>query len=118
MILSRLLKQTLVYWAPGSIDGYGNSAFAAAVEIACRWEDVETIFVDSNGENDAASSRVYIAGTVSVALDGRMYLGLLNDLSAPEQLDPSGIEGVLRLVSAGDTPSLKADQSLQTVLLK
>ena len=109
------LNQTAVYWAVGAVDDYGNTAYAAGTEITVRWEDIGELFLDAQGESVMSNAIVY--GTDTVALDGYLYLGTLASLSAPEQADPTIVNGAYRIRQSKLSPSVDASQSLRKTWL-
>jgi len=64
--LKRLRKQKAVWWQRGSPDTYGEFAFAAPVEIKCRWEDTSQEIVDMKGQTITSRSLVYVDRVLAV----------------------------------------------------
>lgn len=66
-IITRMRKQTCVYWALASsdsagedFDDYGQPQWSEPTEISCRWEDVSEEFIDAKGDKQASRSIVYV----------------------------------------------------------
>ena len=78
--------QTAVYWAPSTLDGFGNVTFADPIEIAVRWENKVELFIDDKGKEQKSAAVVYPIS--AVLLEGYLYLGELLDLSSAEENDP------------------------------
>lgn len=79
-LISRMRKQTAVYWSTPVEDGYGGAAFADPVEITVRWEERQELFIDQMG-NEVRSNAVAYVGQ-DVDLGGYLYLGELTDLDS------------------------------------
>jgi hypothetical protein len=118
MNFDRILNQKVVYWAPGSLDNYGNTSWAGGAEIAGRWEEGSFLFLNTEGESEVASDRVYMDGANTLELDGRLYLGELDDLTSGQQADPTTVSSAKRIVKVGKAPRLRGSQKLAQVLLK
>lgn len=58
--LTKIRKQTAVYWGPGTPDGKGSFSFPSPVEVDCRWEDKAMEFVDRDGNQAVSSSYVIV----------------------------------------------------------
>ena len=54
-----LLTDTITYWAPGALDGYGTRAYAAPVQLKARYEYVKEEIIDDQGQTFLAVGRVY-----------------------------------------------------------
>lgn len=58
--LRKIRLQTAIYWKTNGSDGYGNKLYDSPVEIDCRWEDVDEVMHDENGEMYVAKSMVIV----------------------------------------------------------
>jgi len=95
-MIIRNCKQTAVYWGNPVNDGMGGFTFDDPVEIACRWENINEIFIAPNGDELVAKSIIYVLQDVDH--EGCLYLGTLDDLLESDgesigELVPSEIEG-------------------------
>ena len=107
--LTRTCKQVAVYWGSPVNDGYGGKTFADPVEIFCRWEDKNEIFVAPNGDEAVSKSVVYVLQDLDQ--EGYLYLGTLDDLlesggESTGELVPSEIEGAQIIKRFDKTPAL------------
>lgn len=66
-IITRMRKQTAVYWALASsesggldYDEFGQPVVTTPVEIDCRWEDRTEEFIDSAGRTNLSRAIVYV----------------------------------------------------------
>jgi hypothetical protein len=104
--LTRNLKQTAVYWASPTPDGFGGATFTTGAEIACRWEDKDELFVDRAGQEVRSHAMVYVGQDLDDG--GYLYLGDLDDLSSAEEADPLTVTGAYEIRSFQKSPRLKA----------
>ena len=84
-ILTKMLKQTCVYWAPGSMEtggrdfnDYGSPMYASPVELSCRWEDRASEYINRDGVSMYSKSIVYVG--IDVEVGGVLFLGTLDDI--------------------------------------
>jgi hypothetical protein len=109
--LSKTCVQTAVYWGSPTNDGYGGKTFAAPIEIFCRWEDRNEIFIAANGDEAVSKSVVYVL--LDLENEGYLYLGTLDELydsaeSSGVTLDPSEIVGAQIIKRFDKTPALNS----------
>ena len=120
-IITKMLKQTCVYWTLASSDSagedyddFGQPQWSSPVEILCRWEDVSEEFVDVKGARQVSRSKVYVDRDVRVG--ELLMLGELVDV----------IDGENALVKNDDAwairkldkiPNLKAPEFLRMAFL-
>lgn len=117
-ILTTMLKQTAVYWAPAdpSTDAYGRPLFDDPVELNCRWEDVAMEYVARDGETSVSKSVVYVASDVVVG--GLLMEGVIEDTedsAFPD--DPKDADGVEEIRRFDKLPNLKNTAYLRTAIL-
>jgi hypothetical protein len=112
-IITKMLKQTAVYWEKTGVDDYGQPTWAAPIEIRCRWEDRTEEFVSPEGTREASMAVVYVGQDVVVG--GVLMLGLLG--SSVDENDPKANLGAWEIRSFSKLPDLKAKQFLRTVML-
>ena len=113
-IITRMRKQTLVYWGSPVPDGYGGSTFAAAVELSCRWEDKQELFIAPDGKEVLSQSVVYVGQDVGIG--GYLYLGVESDLDS-DHTNPEIISGAREIRQLGKLPNLRATEYLRQVWL-
>jgi hypothetical protein len=102
------LNQTLVYWGPAGVNGFGESLFQDPVELACRWEDKRELFRNKEGQEVMSSSVVYPVSAVS--LGGYLFLGTLADLSSAEEDNPRLVQNAKEVRSTGASSNLKGTE--------
>ena len=112
-IITKMRRQTAVYWSFASIDQFGQKSFADAVIISCRWEDVSEEFLDVNGAVRMSLAKVYVDR--DMALGGVLMLGALADITDEE--NPKGNIGAWEIRRFEKLPDLKAKEFLRTAIL-
>lgn len=113
-IITRMRKQTLCYWGSPVPDGYGGSTFAGAVELSCRWEDKQELFVNPQGKEVLSQAVVYVSQDVDIG--GYLYLGEESDLDS-DHTNPQIISGAREIRQFGKLPNLRATEYLRTAWL-
>jgi hypothetical protein len=111
-ILTKMLKQTAVYWAPDSMRGDGTWTFDDPIEIKCRWQDTQEQFIDKNGQVRISSAKVFVDRDLKGG--GFLWQGSLVDL---ESTNPKENEGAYEIMKFGKMPNLKATKFLRTAIL-
>lgn len=106
-LLTKNLTATAVYWGTPASDGYGGRTFADPMEINCRWEQKQELFIDATGQQQISRAVVYLDQDVD--LGGYLYLGILDDLdSAPI---PEDVAGSYEIRGFSSIPSLRGDMN-------
>ena len=88
-LLIRTCDQTAVYWGAPVPDGSGGQTFATPVEIACRWENTNTVIVASDGREVVITAVVHL--TQDVEEQGFLHLGALDDLDSDPEPEDSAV---------------------------
>jgi len=94
--------QQCVYWGTPKPDGYGSETYAEPVEIMCRWDSSTKLVTSAKGEQFVCVAEVMV--TQELDIDGRLYLGSLDDLDSNQELDPKSITKAYRIKQFGKTP--------------
>jgi hypothetical protein len=105
------LSQTCVYWAPSSIDKTGAVTYAAAVEVACRWDDFTQEILSVEGDTILSMASVMV--DQNVAINGYLWLGELADAPADPKADSTA--HLIRQFMCN--PNIDADEELKTARL-
>jgi hypothetical protein len=111
-VITKMRKQSAIYWARSGTDSYGQPSFAEPVEITCRWDDSVTEFIDPQGERRLSSAVVYV--------DRDMPLGSmlkLGDLDSNIADDPRENADTFEVRQFAKNPNFKATEFLRTVYL-
>ena len=112
-IITKMLKETGVYWSPLGTDAYGQPTYNSPIEISVRWQDVTEEFLDPDGETQIARSKVFVGQ--DVVLRGVLFLGLLTDLTSTT--DPKANIGAWEIRLFKRIPNFKATEWLRIALL-
>ena len=101
-------KQTAVYWASPTPDGYGGNTWDDPVEISVRWDDISEEIKDSKGIETVSRAKIIV--TQDVDLGGMLYLGTLDDLDSEQEGDPMTVDGAYPIIKFSKIPApLKTD---------
>lgn len=119
-IITRMRKQTAVYWPPGSestagrdYDDYGRPLYGDPVEIDCRWVDVNEEFVGPTGDRLSTQSIVYTDR--DVGLRGVLMLGELTDITDAD--NPKNNLNAWEIRRFDKTPNLRNTEVLRKAYL-
>jgi len=112
MNLKRFTKQMAIYWAKSdpSHDNYGKPLYETPVEIDCRWEDTNELYVDSQGEQQTSSCTIMTL--IDVMVGGFLMLGSLDSIIDTEH--PGQNEGAWEIKSFTKVPDRKAKKFVRT----
>jgi hypothetical protein len=108
--IKRTCKQTAVYWGNPTNDGSGGFTFDDPIEIICRWEDRNDIFLSPTGKE--LNSKAVIYSIQDLDENGFVYLGTIDDLydlygdSLGAIDDPKMIESAFAILRFDKTPVL------------
>lgn len=119
-IITRMLKQTAVYWPPGSTDSdgddfddFGVPIVTTPLEISVRWEDIAEEFIDSEGTRQISRSRIYVDRDVEIG--GILMLGELTDITDAVNIKEN--DGAWEIRQFEKLPNLRQTETLRTVFL-
>lgn len=114
-IITKYCKDQAVYWGTPTVDGYGGLTFATPVEVDCRWEEIQELFVDVTGKSVLSKSVVYSASDFD--FDGYLYNGDLDDLSAAQKANPKLVAAAYPIRGKSSIPSLNNMDTVRKVWL-
>lgn len=103
----RNLNQTAVYWASPATTGYGGLTWDTPIEVPCRWIAKVQLVVAQNGEQFVSQAAVQVNQDVDI--QGILFLGVLNDLTAAQKADPRLATTAYTIKAFGKVPTIKAD---------
>ncbi len=112
-IITRMRKQTAVYWPFLSVDQFGKKAVGSPVEISCRWEDKSEEFLDSKGERQMSNAIVYVDRDMAVG--GILMLGTTGDITDAVNIKENA--GAWEIRRFDKLPNIRASEFLRTVYL-
>ena len=108
--ITRNLRQTATYWAPGGNDGFGGTIFGVPTPLKVRWEDKTTLFVNTSGKEERARARIYIKDT-DISLGGYIFLGTSTSTA------PESVTGAFEVKDFRKTPNMRATEFERRVLI-
>lgn len=100
-----------VYWPPINVTDYGQYTFAEAVEIKCRWDDVEVRFTNADGSISTGTAKIWT--TYPMKPRGILWHGRLTDVS--DLVIPRNNSGFIEIKYFSSTPDLKNKTKLVIV---
>ncbi len=112
-LISRMRRQTAVYWAKLATDAHGQPTFDDPVEITCRWEEKKIEFVNAMGEKLTSGALVYVDRDTPIG--GMLLLG---ELTSGFDFDPRAHVGdAWEIRHFERLPNLRNTEILRTVYL-
>lgn len=119
-IITRMLKQTCVYWPPAEtdsggdgVDNYGQPVVTTPVELSCRWEDIAEEFIGVNGTKEISKSVVYVGQ--DVVIGAILMLGTLADITDSVNIKEN--DGAWEIKGFSKLPNFRATEFLRTAYL-
>ena len=112
-LITRMRKQTAVYWPFSSVDQFGKKSFGSAVEVSVRWDDVSEEFLDADGERQLSRATVYVDR--DMALGSVLMSGTLSDITDAVNIkENAGAWGIRKF---DKIPNIKATEFLRIARL-
>ena len=119
-IITRMRKQTAVYWALEGVesggddyDNFGQPQYTTPVELTVRWEARTEEFLDSQGTRVLSNAIVYAGQDVDIA--GVLMLGELTDITDAD--NPKENDDAWEIKRFEKLPNLRNTEFLRTVFL-
>lgn len=114
-ILTKILRQHVVYWAPGPPDEFGKPTALEPIDLLGRWEDVVEQVIGPGGTLVVSKSRVYVGQDLEIG--GFLLLGSLRESVSTGGLVNPKLDGAMEIVSFTKTPNIRASQFLRIAYL-
>jgi len=77
--------QKATYWAPSTLNEFGEQSFLAPVEIDTRWEDKTVLHIDmTTGKERRSEAILYLDSLISI--NGFIFKGISTDTN-PRDVD-------------------------------
>ena len=112
-IITKMRKQTAIYWASNGIDEYGQPEYALPVDIDCRWEDAHEEFIDGEGTRQVSQAIVYVDRDMEVG--SVLKLGVID--SGTDESNPKNNDDAFEVRRFEKLPNLKNTEYLRTAIL-
>jgi hypothetical protein len=108
----KLFKQRAVYWAPAGLDSNGQMTYEPPIEIKCRWSDISSLYLDTQGEQAVSQATVMVDRDVKKG--GILWKGKLQTvISQSVPLENPDAAEIKRFESE---PNIKATKFFRTAL--
>jgi hypothetical protein len=114
-LISKMRRQTAVYWARTGTNDRGRAVFDNPVELRVRWDGVVEEFVSPDGRTGLSHAKVYVGEDVT--LGGILWLGTLADLTDAQEAAPLTITGAYEIRRFDTIPNMKATEFLRIATL-
>jgi len=116
MAIAEFVNQNLlndaVYWSigAGEDDGEGNITYPAPIEIKCRWQDVNEMVDDNEGNQFLSQAIIY--SDRELEDNGWLFEGKLTDIVGSTD-NPKEVAGAYMIKKKGKSSRLKiADEKI------
>lgn len=108
-----------VYWPILKLDGHGKPTFDEPQQVQCRWDEVQELFTDGDGEQVLSNAIVYVAVDMPMLITGAntsqggfLYHGTEISLDSDHD-DPLQIPGTKRIRRFSKIPKLRHNEFLR-----
>lgn len=112
MRLERYYRQTITYWAPNSVDGYGAPIFGSPIKFLGRWEEHSEDVIDPRGETVKTNSMVNYPQDLNIIHEG--YLALGDFTQSP---DPRKVATANKIQFLTQVPDLRGLEQANVAML-
>jgi len=103
-------NQTVTYWAPSTLNIYGEQSFGTPSTISARWEEKTEIFIDkATGKEKRSEAIVYLKN--DLLENGFLFLG------TSVQADPKNETDTYLIRRVDKSPSLKGNRYTRKIWL-
>lgn len=106
------LNQTATYWERLDPDGLGGWDWEDPVEIDVRWDELQELLVDANGEEFISRGEVLLNQDVKPG--DYLYLGELTSAMEDSASVPTNIEGAWEVKKFEKIPTIDATEFVRT----
>ena len=112
-ILRTMLTHKCVYWSTPVPDGFGGYTFTNAIELNCRWEDVNERFVSDDNTENISQAKVYVDEDVEVG--GYVMLASVGDITVTD--NPESLSEAYKIKRFDKLPTLNGKKYLRTIFI-
>lgn len=104
--IDKVCVQTAVYWAPGTLTGYGDTRSWTCMEVKVRWDDETELITNHYGKEVVSNAQIMINANLDP--EGMIYLGTKASLSAQQQSNPLLVNKAFPIQKINKTPLFKS----------
>ena len=109
--LEKIRKQDAICWERIGMDYNGDEVFNDPIEIKVRWENVEELFVNEQGEEGRSQALVYMGFMPSSG--SWLYLGTIAEATGSGiPSSPVGLQGAFPIKKREAVPDIKNKATL------
>jgi len=112
-VITKVLKQKVVYWPPGEPDRYGRLALGTPVELKARWDEDTEEVTSPDGSKFVPKAEVMVESDVK--LGGVLMFGILTDIVDADE--PLNNEMAWQISAFTKNPDFKARHFLRIAYL-
>jgi hypothetical protein len=112
-IISKVRRQTCVYWPRAGFSEFGYPKFGSARELSCRWDDQTEEIIAADGTRRLSQAQVMVGEDLQVG--GFLMLGTLADVT--DFVSPSNNSGAWEIVRLTKNPNMRATEFLRIAYL-
>lgn len=112
-VITKVLRQTCVYWPPASPDKYGQPTYGDATELNCRWDDMNQEVIKEDGTIVMSQAEVMVSADVEIG--GVLMLGELTDIE--DETYPKKNNGAFEILKFAKNPNFKCTEFVRTAYL-
>ena len=112
-IINRMRKQTAVHWPVKGTDSHGKPTYEPPIEVLCRWQDSNEMFINSDGSNQMSNAKVF--PDRKTAIGGVLLLGKLTEVHDFDE--PKKNDGAFEIMMFRTVPNLKNTENLYIATL-
>jgi hypothetical protein len=115
VVKKTFLHQTLVWWKRIGSDSFGKPVYGDAMELPCRWEDMEQEVISADNRRVWPKATVLLVGPVSAG--DLIMLGTVEKWKAMPTYPalPSSSQGAREVLVVHTTPDIKALSDIYSV---
>lgn len=104
--IDKVCVQTAVYWAPGTLTGYGDTRSWTCMEVKVRWDDETELITNHYGKEVVSNAQIMVNANLDP--EGMIYLGTKASLSAQQQSNPLLVTKAFPIQKINKTPLFKS----------
>lgn len=104
--IDKVCVQTAVYWAPGTLTGYGDTRSWTCTEVKVRWDDETEVITNRYGKQVVSNAQILINDDLNT--EGIIFLGTKASLSAQQQSNPLLVDKAFPIQKISKNPLFKS----------
>lgn len=111
--ITRMLQYDFcTYWPKVGVDNFTKAIYGSPIEIACRWVDIQEVFVSYAGRNEMSTAKVYV--DQDLLAEGVLFHGTKAQVT--DLHNPWKNAGCVEIRKFTNLPNIKYTESLRTCM--